>query len=287
MEMLFLDECVDQAGHGADPAGDPAGERQLEAPAPEGASVAVARGGVKNGWRRVVPPRWLGWVVALAGVMMIGAGWIVPSMVRQSQKDRCMEQLKRLGRALHDFHEAHKHFPAGAITDAGGKPLLSWRVAILPQLGYQSLYDQFHLDEPWDSPHNLALAAQMPPLYACPSLSDRRTFVTGYQVVVGPKPELGSIGTLFEWARGVEIREVLDGTSNTVMVVETKRLIPWTQPDDPTFDRDAPLPQMGSDHPAGFHVLLADGTVRFLKDSISPETLRTLLTRDGGEVISA
>ena len=98
------------------------------------------------------------------------AGTIVPQYVRQAHKDRCPEKLKRLGVAMNQFHEAHGHFPAAAITDKSGTPLLSWRVAILPQLGYQSLYDEFHLDEPWDSPHNLALAAQMPDVFRCPSL---------------------------------------------------------------------------------------------------------------------
>ena len=187
---------------------------------------------------------------------------------------------------MQKFHEAHGHFPAAAITDKSGTPLLSWRVAILPQLGYQSLYDAFHLDEPWDSPHNLALAAQMPEVFRCPSLPGGRASVTGYQVVVGPKPELGSIGTMFEWARGVEIREVTDGTSNTVLVAETSRAIPWTQPDDPPFDRDGPLPQFGSGHPGGFHVIFADGSARFIKSSIESQILKSLLTRDGGEVIS-
>ena len=109
-----------------------------------------------------------------AAFLAASAGVIVPPIVRQDHKDRCVQQLKRLGLALHEFHEAHGHFPAAAITDKSGTPLLSWRVAILPQLGYQSLYDAFHLDEPWDSPHNLALAAQMPEVFRCPSLPDGR-----------------------------------------------------------------------------------------------------------------
>ena len=91
---------------------------------------------------------------------------------------------------------------------------------------------------------------------------------------------------MFEWARGVEIREVTDGTSNTVLVAETSRAIPWTQPDDPPFDRDGPLPQFGSGHSGGFHVIFADGVARFIKSSIESQTLKSLLTRDGGEVIS-
>ena len=140
---------------------------------------------------------------------------------------------------------------------------------------------------PGESPHNLALVPRMPPVYACPSLADRRAFVTGYQAVVGPRPVLAEVGTLFEQSRGVEIREVLDGTSNTVMVTETNRSIPWTQPDDLRFDPDGPLPQFGSGHPGGFHAVFADGSIRFLKSSISPRVLRAILTRDGGEVNTA
>jgi hypothetical protein len=193
--------------------------------------------------------------------------------------------LKRLGLALNQFHEAHGHFPAAAITDKSGTRLLSWRVAILPQLGYQSLYDAFHLNEPWDSPHNIALAVQMPEVFRCPSLPGGRASFTGYQVVVGPKPDLGSIGTMFEWARGVEIREVTDGTSNTVLIAETNRAIPWTQPEDLPFDRDGPPPQFGSGHSGGFQVIFADGAARFIKSSIESQILKSLLTRDGGEVI--
>jgi hypothetical protein len=92
---------------------------------------------------------------------------------------------------------------------------------------------------------------------------------------------------MFEWDRGVEIREVTDGTSNTVLIAETSRAIPWTQPDDPPFDRDGPLPQFGSGHSGGFHVIFTDGTPRFMKSSIESQSLKFLLTRDGGEVISA
>jgi prepilin-type processing-associated H-X9-DG protein len=91
---------------------------------------------------------------------------------------------------------------------------------------------------------------------------------------------------MFEWARGVEIREVTDGTSNTVLVAETSRAIPWTQPGDSLFDRDGPPPQFGSGHSGGFHVIFADGSARFIKSSIELQIVKSLLTRDGGEVIS-
>ena len=65
--------------------------------------------------------------------------------------------------------------PPAAITDKDGRPLLSWRVAILPFLDRSSLYAKFHLDEPWDSPHNLSLLDAMPNVYACPSDRDPET----------------------------------------------------------------------------------------------------------------
>jgi hypothetical protein len=235
---------------------------------------------------RLTPRRCLIWSVAVGAVLLICLGLVVPPMVWQRQKQECFDQLKRLGLAMHQFEEVHHRFPAAAITDGTGKPLLSWRVAILPQLGYESLYAQFHLNEPWDSPHNLAFAARMPSIYACPSLLESEAYMTGYQVVVGPKPGLGVLGTLFEWARGVEIREVLDGTSNTVMIVETNRLVSWTKPDDLQFEQDSPLPEFGSGHEGGFHAVFADGTTRFLKHAIGPNTLKAILTRDGGEVVS-
>jgi hypothetical protein len=217
--------------------------------------------------------------------MTILAGLILPPAIRQAHREQCAVKLKQIGQALLRYEAIHHHFPPAAITDKQGRPFLSWRVAILPQLGYQSLYDQFHFEEPWDSVHNLGLLSQMPAIFACPSLPDSRGSVTGYQAVVGPKPELGSIGTLFEWSRGVEIREVIDGTSNTVAVIETQKPIPWTQPVDPPFDRDSPLPQFASGHPGGFHALFADGGTRFLQATIVPQTLRALITRDGNEVL--
>jgi hypothetical protein len=70
--------------------------------------------------------------------------------------------------ALHSYHDTHKHLPPPAICDGDGKPLLSWRVAILPFIEHQKLYDRFRLDEPWDSPHNLALLPEMPVIYGVP-----------------------------------------------------------------------------------------------------------------------
>ena len=93
--------------------------------------------------------------------------------------------MKRIGLALQGYHDAFGRFPPAAIVDKQGKPMLSWRVAILPYLGAAERYSRFRLDEPWDSPHNLALVTDRPDVYACSSEPDLKPGMTGYQVVVG------------------------------------------------------------------------------------------------------
>src|SRR6185312_11489838 len=86
---------------------------------------------------------------------------------------------------LHQYHDAHGKLPPPAITDKAGKPLLSWRVALLPYLEQVALYNQFHLDEPWDSEHNRKLLPQMPKVYACTGNAPSVPYGTFYQAFVG------------------------------------------------------------------------------------------------------
>ena len=195
--------------------------------------------------------------------------------VRETQRKQCSDRLTRIGLALHEYHNAHNHFPAPAIFNGDGAPLLSWRVAILPYLGYQSLYDRFRLDEPWDSLHNVHLLAEMPREFACPLGPACTTGQTAYQVVVGPTIDSFSINTPFDSTRGVDLREITDGTSNTVLVFEADVTVPWTKPDDLRWTPDGPLPRLSGNHAGGTHVLFADGGTRFLNS-----TLRRLVSRD-------
>ena len=80
-----------------------------------------------------------------------------------------MQKLKELVLATHNYHDIARCFPAPAIRDERGKPLLSWRVHLLPVLGEESLYRQFHLDEPWDSEHNRKLIPSMPDVLRSPA----------------------------------------------------------------------------------------------------------------------
>jgi hypothetical protein len=225
---------------------------------------------------------------AVAGALAAFVVWkSVDYAVRESHLAGCKERLKQLGVAFHYHVEAQGHLPAPIIAAADGKPLLSWRVAILPHLGYQLLYERFHLDEPWDSPHNRALVKEMPREFACPGLAAPTSGLTGYVVFVGPRSDMASVNTPFEPARGVDLREVTDGTSNTILVFETDTSVCWTKPEDLEWDPGKQLPRISSSHSGGTHALFIDGSTRFLKPTIEQRIFRAILTINGGEVVSS
>lgn len=173
-----------------------------------------------------------------------------------------VNNLKQIAIAMHQYHDKEQKFPTAAIYSKDGKPLLSWRVALLPYIGEESLYKEFKLDEPWDSEHNKKLLSRMPGLYlaALPrglNKDDLRSH-TFYQVFVGK-------GSIFEGKEPPTLAQVTNanGASNTVLVVEAGDAVPWTKPLDLRYIPDRPLPKMGGDAEA-FPAVFADGHVQQL-----------------------
>jgi prepilin-type processing-associated H-X9-DG protein len=197
-----------------------------------------------------------------------------------ARRTQCRNNLKQIGLAMHNYHDAYGCFPPVATVDDKGRPLLSWRVAILPFIEESQLYDQFHLDEAWDSPNNMPLVQRIPQIYLCPSDSAQGTN-TNYFAVTGP-------GTIFPPDKCTRVRDVVDGLSFTVMVGEAaSSSTPWTKPDDPVFDGTQPTPaRTPSPHPGGRNILMGDGNVRFVSDSIPPQTWQALRTIGGGEPVN-
>jgi hypothetical protein len=189
--------------------------------------------------------------------------------------------LKQIMLALHSYHDAIGHFPTD-IVDKNGKPILSWRVAILPYIEQANVYQQFKLDEPWDSANNKQWSQVMIKTFLSPEspLPEKIEYgLTSYRGISGP-------GAAFEPGKKLKFLDFTDGTSNTIMVIETGELVPWAKPGDYPFDPKKPLPKITA--PGGravFQAAFADGSVRALRTDLEEKTLKALMTRNGGEVI--
>ena len=137
-------------------------------------------------------------------------------------KAESIHHLKLIMLAFHSYLDANGHFPPSGFSGADREPKLSWRVALLPYLGHQELYQAFRLNEAWDSPHNKTLIGRMPDIFTTPSspAGPGTTRIRGFE---GP-------GAMFDGNKGLTIPEMTDGTSNTIMIAVTREAVPWTRP---------------------------------------------------------
>jgi len=193
--------------------------------------------------------------------------------------DQARNNLKQLMLAMHNYHDIHGQFPPAVVMGPDGKTPHSWRVELLPVLDLKGLYERYRLNEPWDSPHNEIILRNMPDVFHSP-YDDPKSLNSGYYVLVGP-------GTVFEGPKGIKIADILDGTSNTLAIVEAKRKIPWTKPEDIPFDPDKPLPELGGFVEDQFRAAFADGSVRSLQTERIKDELKWLIMRNDGHVINA
>jgi RNA polymerase sigma factor (sigma-70 family) len=197
-----------------------------------------------------------------------------PRPATHAQTRGSQDNLRKVVAALHAYVEAHGHFPHD-ITDKGGKPLLSWRVAILPWLDQDFLYAQFKLDEPWDGPNNRKLLAFMPRPYRAP-VQDARSSETFVQGVAGPR-------TVFDPKTKVRILEdIPDGTVNTLLLVEAGPAVPWTKPGGIPFDPRGKLPVLAGPYTDAVHIATADGSTYRMTTKPDADLLRALILRDDG-----
>ncbi len=217
----------------------------------------------------------LGGVATLVGLLLPA----VQQAREAARRAQSQNNMKQMMLAFHNYHDTYGHFPARANYDNNGKPLLSWRVHILPFIDQQALYSRFKLNEPWDSPHNRKLIRLMPGTYANPNLPAGS--VTNYLAVIGHDSVFSKTG--------IRIQRIADGTSNTAMMVEVNadRAVPWTKPVDHEFNEKAPKAGLGTLRPGVFLTAFADGSVRGVRITVDPKILRALVTKSGREVIGA
>lgn len=196
-----------------------------------------------------------------------------------NSKAMAMNNLKQLALAFHNFADVYGVFPGRMTVDAAGKPLLSWRVSLLPYLGYQPLYSKFKLDEPWDSDNNRPLIAEMPEVFTIPGDNLAPGLTRIHLPVIeggawhGDGPQLG-------------FRDITDGTSITLwaIIAPPNTAAEWTKPQDWKLD-EANLQKSVFGEASSTIVGLLDGSVRVISSATNPEVLKQLLTIAGGEVV--
>jgi prepilin-type processing-associated H-X9-DG protein len=228
----------------------------------------------------------LGVVLACGGIL---AALLLPAVQASreaARRSQCCNNLRQIALAMHNYHDTYKCFPPAVIADKNGRPMRSWRVAILPFLEQSPLHDRYNSNEPWDSPSNRTLGSAMPPTYRCPSEAGAGSMETNYVMIVGK----GTAGGLPNEA--VSFADITDGTSNTILIVEvTGSGIHWMEPRDLSLEdiargiNDGSGKCISSNHPGGANIALCDGSVRFLSQTIDPVVLRSLILRSDGAVM--
>lgn len=220
----------------------------------------------------------------------------------ESKLIQSKNNLKQIVLAMHNYHDVYGQFPPAVVNGPDGKPWHSWRVLILPFLDGNDVYNQYRFDEPWDGPNNRKLLSQMPKIYSDPIHGENKEFYTHYVLPTGDDTIFAADGIDMAdkadkrfMGSGRGIRDVLDGTSNTILAVSAtpEQKIPWMKPED--FEVGVTIPDVGKKDSIptpyavgsgkGGPVAFADGSVRTITDAMTGEVLLALLTRAGAEVI--
>jgi len=253
----------------------------MEAPAP--CPVCVRR----RRWRNR-----LGNLGFIAGIVLV-VYWILPPIARVREPAARMassNNLKQMALAMHNYEDNNLHVPGANAPyldpkDGSKKLPVSWRVLILPYVEQEVIYQEYRLDEPWDGPSNIRLSDRMPKVYSHPKadlsvLPKGRTHYRVFASRAGAKPS-----ALFtDGLPGPKFKEIPDGTSNTILIVEAAEAVPWTMPEVLLYDRNQPLPKLGGLFRGQFQAALADGSVRSFRSDMPDEKLRAWITKDGGDL---
>jgi hypothetical protein len=215
--------------------------------------------------------------------------------------------LKQISIGALNYDVTNNGLPTDSYSP-DGKPLLSWRVHLLPYVEEEALYRQFKLNEPWDSPNNIKLLNQMPMVYATPAerrgkaTRGTKTYYRGFtspgaalapQNVGRPVPGVDPIlkGDPFVQIpppRGIRSLQITDGMTNTILAIEAGEAIEWTKPGDLDASPGKPFPSLGGVRPSSdvFVVVMVDGSIRSLKKSKPESELRAMVTCNGNEVVN-
>ena len=216
-------------------------------------------------------------VIVVIGILVAMLLPAVGAAREAARRMQCSNNLKQIELAMFSYEAEYGQFPPAYTVDEEGNPLHSWRTLLLPYLDMEGTYAQLKLDEPWDSPYNLAILENLHIApYICPSNTDSpQDNYTNYAMVVGP-------GCVSDGPTGCKIEELVNGTSNTIHVIETTEPIRWFEPKDLKAEDVLGMPigegsGIDSNHPGVVNASLCDGSIRTLHDNLDTQVLRALI----------
>ena len=228
-------------------------------------------------------------VVLSAGAFLLFKYGIegVAQMQANATRNGCRQNASQIATALNAYADDYGSYPTPVVKDKNGKALYSWRVLILPYIGMQGQYDQFKLDEPWDSESNMQIAYNRPALFASPAADGYGWGETNYMLITGP-------GTLFPATGPLSLDDIADRPQQTLLVVEVARPSGaresyWTQPSDLDISKMTPSigtndgVEIGGNHEDGATAATCDGRSHFLPATLTTGQIRALITPAGGE----
>ncbi len=175
-----------------------------------------------------------------------------------------------------NFESAYGHLPKSVMIHEKTGKKYSWRIAILPFIERNDIYQKYDFSQEWDSPHNLEVTSEMPDFFRADS-DDKETTNTSFFLLTGP-------GGAYGKEENLTLADFRDGTSNTIMAIEAQRDVHWAKPEDIEIHPDQPLPDFGGYHDGGFNVVRVDGSVAFIPENVAEEYLRQMFTPSGGEI---
>ena len=190
--------------------------------------------------------------------------------VTQAEVDNNLKRLAAAMRAYaQDLTNAKHVFPPAASYGPGDKPLLSWRVLLLPNLGEEKLYKEFNLTQDWNSQQNKMASAKMPGVYRMPDQLAGMN-ATYFKVFTGPDAPFDKKRQLIE-------KDFSGGLSKTVAVVVANMSVEWTKPDEIPFDAKKFMPGvLGRTTASSFKCVMFDGTIHTYPRTLEQKELSDL-----------
>lgn len=270
--------------------------------------LVVGTHGFARLWRRRTPAveapqpwtwRWTASIiglilcVAVAGIAAVGIAhqsvwltlvprWFEAGSLRHAvARTQSQNNLKQIALAAFDYHQQKKHLPAGATFDAAARPMHSWATLLLPYIEQDRVFEMVRLDVPWTHADNHKAFENEIGQYINPSVSEPK------HGPLAPCHYAANVHVM--GAKSMRLQDITDGTENTLLFGEAaSHFKAWGQPlnwRDPALGINHSPHGFGNPMMPGASFAFADGSVRFLKESISPEVLGALATPAGGEKI--